>query len=245
MVDLDKFKAEVRRVLELANRKYAYKLSRDPFKDTEILFTKTGKTAAVAGEKNYKYYLNFNLQAIRKEWDDMFTNTIPHEVAHLVCYKFPHLGRDHNQGWKDVCRALGGDGAVTHSYSITHVHGSYIYKADCGTEVYLSKQKHNNVQRGSSYRLTSTGGVYNSSSLVGYESQSGEFTKMTGRPVINTLSSFDSKVQEYIKENYDSKVDAWFDLGMIVSTTKHMLHGRNTMAIKESVKRVLNGMEDW
>ena len=65
------------------------------------------------------YGLRFNHEAILKHNDDMTNDTIPHEVAHIVCYINPSLGKGHDDGWKAVCRRLGGDDSRTHDMVLT------------------------------------------------------------------------------------------------------------------------------
>jgi predicted SprT family Zn-dependent metalloprotease len=41
----------------------------------------------------------------------MVRSTIPHEVAHILAWKFPQLGiMDHNPKWRAVDAILGGNG---------------------------------------------------------------------------------------------------------------------------------------
>lgn len=65
------------------------------------------------------YGLRFNHEAILKHNEEMTKDTIPHEVAHIVCYIKPHLGKNHDDGWKAVCRRLGGDDSRTHDMVLT------------------------------------------------------------------------------------------------------------------------------
>lgn len=65
------------------------------------------------------YGLRFNHEAILKHNEEMTKDTIPHEVAHIVCYIKPRLGRNHDEGWKAVCRRLGGDDSRTHDMVLT------------------------------------------------------------------------------------------------------------------------------
>lgn len=65
----------------------------------------------VAGERHY--YMSFNPQALELNLDNMIDVIVPHEIAHLVCYLKPLLGKNHDNGWKSVCRSLGGTGNRT------------------------------------------------------------------------------------------------------------------------------------
>jgi hypothetical protein len=77
---------------------------------------------------------------------------VAHEVAHLVCYARPDLGRKHDMGWKRVCVALGGDGKRTHSYDVV-VKGRWDYLTDLGNKVSVTKRYHVAVQAGLTLRF--------------------------------------------------------------------------------------------
>lgn len=70
-------------------------------------------------DTNGVYHLQFNAEAVLNYNDDMTKDTIPHEVAHLVCFNQPQLGKDHDDGWKYVCYRLGGDNARCHDMTLT------------------------------------------------------------------------------------------------------------------------------
>lgn len=37
-------------------------------------------------------------------------DVVAHELAHVVCFRNPEMGDNHDAGWKAVCRDMGGDG---------------------------------------------------------------------------------------------------------------------------------------
>ena len=123
--------------------------------NVEIRFNLKGR---VAGRASYLYHktnpqifiLEFNPEAIAKNWDDMVNNTIPHEVAHSVCQANPKLGRGHNRGWKAVCRVLGGNPVRCHTYDLTPAKKTrnFLYRADNGREEIFKTTRHNKMQKG-------------------------------------------------------------------------------------------------
>ena len=132
-----------------------------------ISFKLKGRCAGRAIGRNLStatpsFEIQLNLEALELDWNNMMDDTIPHEIAHLVCFKFPKLGNHHNRGWARVCIALGGDGSRTHSLKLTPGRKTrkFLYLADCGTEVTLSSVIHNKLQRGQqNFRiLRATGG---------------------------------------------------------------------------------------
>jgi len=106
----------------------------------------------------------FNPEAFVQSWDDMMSDTIPHEVAHLVNYFAPHTGNNHDAGWQRVCVTLGGTGrrkCRAGMYQLTPgtVIKHYDYVATCGTPVTLKAGRHRKIQKGTTtYTLRATGG---------------------------------------------------------------------------------------
>lgn len=113
----DKFTADVK--AKLAEAKTMFSLTFDVDK-VVIRNDIRGKVGGYAGlNKHGVYFLRFNREAILNYNEDMTNDTIPHEVAHLVCFNQRHLGSDHDYGWKRVCRMLGGDDSRTHDMTLT------------------------------------------------------------------------------------------------------------------------------
>lgn len=107
-----------------------------------------------------KYSVHFNPQVIHGEhFDDVLQNVTAHEVAHIVCFMNPSLGRDHDEGWKRVCVALGGNGSIYHSYKTTYAGGNYHYTTTTGHEVVISAHRHARVQKGVRYRCRNKGWI--------------------------------------------------------------------------------------
>jgi predicted SprT family Zn-dependent metalloprotease len=79
-----------------------------------IKFYPMGAVAGKASLRFDKYVLWLSQELCDKFPDEALKDTIPHEMAHLVCYKKPDLGNKHNAGWKAVCLALGGNGKQYH-----------------------------------------------------------------------------------------------------------------------------------
>lgn len=111
-----------------------------------------GNVAGQAWDKRRgKYRLRFNLEAIEKHNEEMTKDTIPHEVAHLVCYARPELGNGHDAGWKRVCRRLGGDDSRTHDMLLTPVRVKEIHRFEynvCGHPILCGPRQHRAIQDG-------------------------------------------------------------------------------------------------
>lgn len=86
---------------------------------------------------------------------DMVDDTIPHEIAHIVCHRNPSFGRKHDAGWANVCRTLGGTGKRTHDMTtIEFARGrTYIYTSSAGKEYGVSERRHRSIQNGGTCRF--------------------------------------------------------------------------------------------
>lgn len=104
----------------------------------------------------FNLQLRFNLRMCSEDMNDAINDTVPHEVAHIVCGMVPHLGRNHDAGWKDVCIKLGGTGKTYHTQEVIFGKGkTYAYTASCGKVINLSEQRHKKLLRGVTFRLKS------------------------------------------------------------------------------------------
>lgn len=137
-------------VKALALQKYGINLS-----DLVVKYDLKGRTAGWAiGMRT----IRLNTTAIfgdEEHFKDMVDDTIPHEIAHIVCHRNPTLGRKHDYGWASVCRALGGTGKRTHDMTtIEYARGrTYIYTSSMGKEYAVSEQRHRKIQMGATLRF--------------------------------------------------------------------------------------------
>jgi SprT protein len=97
--------------------------------------------------------VEFNQEGVDRFLDYILNDTVPHEVAHVVCYAFPNLGSNHDRGWKQVCKALGGSSQRTHNLSLTgkKYPRPYIYTDSNGGRHEITTRMHNLMQEGRWY----------------------------------------------------------------------------------------------
>jgi len=133
-----------------ANRLYGITLPQ-----IRIRFDLRGRAAGMAGRDRQGYYVRFNTDMMQNQaWDHLIKDTVPHELAHIVCFFNPQLGRNHNPGWSRVCRQLGGSGQRCHKEEVTYANGkTYYYTSSTGQTVTLSIQRHRKIQQGTIYRF--------------------------------------------------------------------------------------------
>lgn len=128
-----------------------------------ILFNIKGTVAGQAARRAGEYIIRFNGAMIEGNgFEHIFNDTVPHELSHIVCYANPHIGKNHNRGWKKLCIALGGTGKCTHDEEILFARGkTYLYYSSTNREIRISSMTHNKIQNGKKYNCRG-GGVLNS-----------------------------------------------------------------------------------
>lgn len=139
-----------------------------PLPPIDVSFDLTEQDAGLAqvvhGE--YKLRLNYKMMMRPDGWEHIYNNTIPHEIAHLVCCWNPDLGKNHDAGWRDVCIRLGGDGEQCHLIPVIYERGkTFAYITDAGYPVNVTGALHSKVQKGSRYMYEGLGKIDNTCSF--------------------------------------------------------------------------------
>jgi SprT protein len=155
--EIQAIKNKVQECVKIAEAKFGIKM---PY--IEIRFDLRGRAAGMAGlvrrMSGDQFYLRFNVQHMRlggQTWLHLLNETVPHEVAHTVCQAFPKFGRNHDAGWKRVCRALGGNGSTRYSENdapeaVAQMR-PWVYITTTGHQVRITKVIHNKIQQGQGY----------------------------------------------------------------------------------------------
>lgn len=115
-----------------------------------VRFDLKGRAAGMACRRGNLYYMRFNRDMLTRDaFEHVINNTVPHEIAHIVCFMKSSLGSNHDAGWARVCRQLGGTGGRTHSEEVIYGKGTtYEYTTDRGHKVRMSDKHHAVVQAG-------------------------------------------------------------------------------------------------
>ena len=90
--------------------------------------------------------VRLNQEACTKYVDAICKDTIPHEIAHIVCDMTHGIG--HDRVWQSVCLALGGNGLVCHNYKLKPACRQFLYRTTRGVLSELSIIRHNKLQKG-------------------------------------------------------------------------------------------------
>jgi len=114
--------------------------------DIEINIRNMGRLGGTAERRGHHLLLNLNEQLTTVDRAEAY-NTVSHEIAHLVCYRFPHLGKGHDAGWKRVHRALGGDGSRCHDMPLKKAKRTRqaVYQIN-GSTVNIGLTRHKRIQ---------------------------------------------------------------------------------------------------
>lgn len=151
----DRAAEKISETIDMAERLFNVTLS------PTIRWDLRGQAAGQAGFKGLKMYMRFNETALELDPDHLINQTIPHEVAHLVCFMRPDLGKNHNKGWKVVFRMLGGAGDRCHNIPLPKARKmrKFLYGSTCGKQFELSSIRHKKIQQGMVYNVRGGGKI--------------------------------------------------------------------------------------
>lgn len=144
--------------------------------------------------------LRFNVTMINdKGFDHILNDTVPHEVAHIICAINPRLGKNHDAGWRRVCVALGGSGDRCHTEEVIYAKGdTYSYISTNGNVINVSGQRHAKIQRGYSLRFSKGLGILDNTCQFKLIGRSGRRVADTPEPsgevVVKTINDTATKV---------------------------------------------------
>lgn len=123
-----------------------------------VLFDLSGKAAGMYRVKAGQRVIRYNPYIFAKYFDDNFSETIPHEVAHYVTDVLYGLGniKPHGSEWKSVMQVFGVAPTRTASYDLSGLpvrnFQKYMYR--CGCQNYeLTSRRHNKIVRGKGHYL--------------------------------------------------------------------------------------------
>ena len=110
----------------------------------------------------YTANVHINREAIKQNFEFVRDDVLPHEIAHVVCCLRPDLGHNHDEGWQQVCKDLGGSGNITYTNEcdLRMIKPPvFLYRVN-GQLVELSAQRHAALQsKEVQYRMKESGTV--------------------------------------------------------------------------------------
>lgn len=134
------------------------------FSEIPVIFDLTGRAAGMYRVRCGQRVIRYNPYIFAKYYDDNFTETVPHEVAHYVTDVLFGLKsiRPHGAEWKSVMQVFGVAANRTANYDLAGVpkrqHKLFNYSCGCRT-FELTSRRHNKVVRGTGqYQCLDCGG---------------------------------------------------------------------------------------
>jgi len=116
--------------------------------------------------------IRVNLAMAKQNFDHIANDTIPHEIAHIICNHF-NWDNGHGRMWKRVAASLGIVPNRCFSTVDTGIKPvmmrqrlKYLHKATCGTEIWLSDVMHGKIMRGGIRVISRTGGKLKASTYM-------------------------------------------------------------------------------
>ena len=130
-----------------------------PFEPVPVLFDLKGQVAGmykITGRgKSVQRVIRYNPWIFAKYWDDNYTTTIPHEVAHYITEQLFGRVKPHGQEWQTVMALFGADNSRTSDFDMAGIPQrsvkTFNYRCDC-RDHQLSIYRHNKVlKKGARY----------------------------------------------------------------------------------------------
>ena len=232
----EQVRSKVAELVKQANQKFNIDLP-----EIQIRFDLRGGAAGMAGGRFGQFYMRFNRDMMLNQgWDHLINDTVPHELAHIVCFVNPRLGRNHDLGWKRVCRALGGTGKRCHSEEVVYANGrTYYYTTTQGHVIAISQQRHGKIQRGKSYTLRGKGAINRQCQYsTSKPTETVQIKKVIAAPVAGPVATVDStsskadqvraKIRECRSVGQDQEVVVqWAQLVLQMNRTLARVYVRN------------------
>lgn len=140
--------AETSRYISMAEERYGRQFPAIP-----VYFDLSGASAGMFRIKEKSSWIRYNPWLFAKYFDDNFSSTVPHEVAHYIvhCLYGLHRVRPHGLEWRSVMSEFGADARVTGDFDLTGIptrqHRRFRYHCGC-REHQISTRRHNAVLRG-------------------------------------------------------------------------------------------------
>ena len=159
---LDKIDSNLNDFITLLNREFnILGFDTTSFRKPIITFDLRGQVAGTASFLTNTIQLNKNILLNEKYTEDMITNTLAHELAHMYTsylyynnmIKSGIKPKSHGLEWKAVMRIMGFEPTRTHNYVVKKARRTYRidYSCECKTHS-MTKKQHSNYDRGYRYK---------------------------------------------------------------------------------------------
>lgn len=127
------------------------------FQTIPVTFDLKGRTSGMFCIRHNRQWIRYNPWIFAKYFEESLATTVPHEVAHYVCYQLHGQNhKPHGQEWKHVMRSFAVPADATCKLDIRDIPQKrlkrYPYQCRC-SQHQLTSIRHNRIARGlTSYR---------------------------------------------------------------------------------------------
>ena len=121
------------------------------FEIPAIGYRDIGRVAGLAWLRENR--VEFSKTLLLENADKFIARTVPHEIAHLICFKLYPGASGHGREWKSIMSRLGLEPSRCHSYDTSSVSNTrprpFVYVCRCvGHEFKLTRNIHNKILLG-------------------------------------------------------------------------------------------------
>lgn len=134
------------------------------YKVALVIKPNMGRSAGKASIHNNAPTVYLNRTLAVQNMKNMCEDTIPHEIAHIICMVF-NWDKGHGFTWRRVAKSLGCNGERCFNSAEIGVkivpmrkRTKYLHRATCGTEIWLSDVMHGKLMKGFIRTLLATRG---------------------------------------------------------------------------------------
>lgn len=122
----------------------------------EVRFDLRGRAAgqAVFARRTQRCHIRLNAQLLASHPGEMLTETVPHEVAHVVIYRLHgRKTKPHGAEWKALMQAFGIDASPCHALPAepTRQLRRFRYTCACDEPAWLTSIRHKRARAGTDY----------------------------------------------------------------------------------------------
>lgn len=175
---------EVQRVLEIANKIY-----NTDVKVTVKVDIRGTRIAGQAMRKNGVYYIRLNPLFCEQSAEHMMTETIPHEVAHIIAFALK-CDDGHGPKWTKIAKSLGCTGNRCHNERVYKENETYYFAIVNDHKVQIRSSSYDKIQKGVKFKCK-----------YGKIDKDTEFEIKTGKELLNV------KVKDVKEETKTTKFE--------------------------------------
>jgi SprT protein len=138
--------------IERAVNLYQFKQSKELLKQIEIRFDLKGRTSGMFCVNGRHWWIRYNPWIFTSHYQESISQTIPHEVAHYICYLlYGSKPRPHGREWQKIMQDFGVPAQATCKLNLESVPQKRLkrYRYQCRCQIHeLTSIRHNRIVRG-------------------------------------------------------------------------------------------------